>query len=61
MPHDPTEVTWRMDCFDEQRGEGSVEEDAAETLCKEELMEEAMDLGHNLALMGKRTVTAWTV
>ena len=35
-----------MDHFWEQRGEGGMEEDAAETLHKEELMEEAMDLGY---------------
>ena len=44
--HNPTEVMWRMDCFGEQRDEGGVEEDAYEILHKEELTEEAMDLGY---------------
>ena len=39
-PHDPVEVTQRMDCFQEQRGEGSMQEDAAETFCEEELTKE---------------------
>ena len=46
MPHDPAEVTQRMDHFGEQRGEGSVEEATAEMLLKEELVEEAMDLDY---------------
>ena len=46
MLHDPTEVTQRMDYFGEQRGEGSMEEETAEILHKEELTGEAMDLGH---------------
>ena len=46
IPHDPAEVTQRMDHFGEQRGEGGMEEHAAETLHKEELVEEAMDLGY---------------
>ena len=46
MLHDPTEVMWRVDHFGEQRGEGGMEEDAAETLCNEELKEKAMDLGY---------------
>ena len=46
MLHDPTEVTQRMDHFGEQRGEDGMEEDAAETLHKEELAEEAMDLSY---------------
>ena len=53
MPHEPTEVTWRMDHFGEQRGEGSMEEDAAETLHKEELVEEAMDLGYQPGFDGE--------
>ena len=44
--HDPTEVMKRMDHFGEQRGEGSVEEAAAEMLLQEELAEEAMDRGY---------------
>ena len=37
---------WRMDHSVEQRGEGGVEEEIAETLRKVKLMEEAIDLGH---------------
>ena len=61
MLHDPTKVTWRMDCFREQRGEGSVEEAAAKTILKGELAEEAMELGYQPGSNRKRTVTAQTV
>ena len=46
MLHDPTKVMQRIDCFGEQRGEGGMEENAAETLHKEELAEETMELGY---------------
>ena len=53
MLHDPTEVTQRMDHFGEQRGEDGMEEDAAETLHKEELAEEAMDLSYQPGSYGE--------
>ena len=53
MQHDPTEVTWRMDHFGEQRGEGGTEEAAAETLLKGELAEETMELGYQLGSDGE--------
>ena len=52
VPHDPTEVTQRMDCFREQRGEGSAET-TAETLLKGELAEEAMELGYQPGSKGE--------
>ena len=46
MLHDPTEVMWRMNHFEKQRGEGGMEETTAETLPEGELAEEAMELGY---------------